>query len=65
MDELLTIDIGWIKHGSWIIFTLVWILFNYFQPKETGYLSGAGNLITFGISTIVYLICWVIWLIIF
>lgn len=65
MEEIV-INIGWIKHGLWILFTLVWLGFNIFRKKEpSGYLSGIGDLVIFGISTLIYMAFWIIWLIIF
>jgi hypothetical protein len=64
MDDII-INILWIKHGLWIIATIIWFCVNYFQPKEYGYMAGIGNLFVFGISTLCYMAFWIIWLIIF
>jgi len=63
--EDIVINGAWIKHGLWILFTLIWLAVNIFQKKEYGYMSGLGQMFVFGISTLFYMAGWIVWLIIF
>jgi len=67
MDNVVEVSVNilWVKHILWIVATLIWLGVNYFQKKETGYLSGLGALFRFGVSTMCYLGFWIIWLILF
>jgi hypothetical protein len=58
------ITIG-IKQLSWIIVTIIFLLFNMLTKSGTGYLSGLDKIIPFMISSFLYLIFWIIWLIIY
>lgn len=54
-----------IKHLYWIVCLILFVGYNIFKEKDGGgYLSGIGDMFTFGVSFILYLISWIIWLLI-
>ena len=58
-----------LKLISWIIVTIIFLVYNFFFNKEerggNWIALGIGPMINFIISLVLYLIFWIIWLIIF
>lgn len=53
-----------IKLWSWIIITIIFLVYNLFFNKSEGGID-VSPVFRFGISVVLYLIFWIIWLIVF